>query len=317
MTKHKWMLWGMLFAICTPFALIASDETREAPLRFEENKHCFQCHSQKFYTYENEVTGKTDRKAMNPNFVYSPEAFYEGVHRNFACTDCHSPDYETFPHQAELRFEEMYQCLDCHGGDPTYAKYNFEVVEEEFHKSVHSTRHSEDFNCWMCHNPHSYKRMTAGDHSISEIVKYHNQTCMGCHADSYNFQRISDDVKPSLQNIHSFLPNFELHFSSVRCIECHTSKLDTLWVKHNILPKEEAVRNCVECHSTNTLLMGSLYKYQNLASRKERGFLNSVILNEAYVIGANTNKFMNLGSYIIFGLTLLGIIIHTIFRLKK
>ena len=63
--------------------------------------------------------------------------------------------------------------------------------------------------------------------------------------------------------------------------------------------------------------MASLYKYQNIEGRKERGFLNAVILNEAYVIGANRNEYLNLISIILFGLTLAGIIIHTIFRLMK
>ncbi len=317
MIRYFLIYFLLAMAINAPCSVVADSAEVELPSGFEDNKRCFQCHGQKFYSFENENSGRTERKAMNPNFVYNSQDFYKGVHRNFACTDCHSPDYTTFPHPSELRLEAMYTCLDCHGGDPTYAKFRFEVLDEEFHKSVHSTRHSEDFNCWMCHDPHSYKRMTSGEFKISEIVSYHNATCMECHANSYNFQRISDDIKPELKEIHDFLPNFELHFSAVRCIECHTSKLDTMWVNHNILPKEQAVRNCVECHSTNTILMASLYKYQNLEARKERGFLNSVILNEAYVIGANRNEYLNIISFIIFGLTFVGILVHIILRLMK
>jgi hypothetical protein len=296
---------------------VASENAEKFPAKFEENKHCFQCHSQQFYTFDNPVTEKKERKAMNPNFVYNPQEFYKGVHKNFACTDCHAPEYETFPHNAELRLEPKYACIDCHGGDPEYEKYHFEAVEEDFNKSVHATRHSEDFTCWMCHDPHSYRPMTHGDYSITEIVTYHNNTCKRCHNNSYNFQRISDSIKPALESIHEFLPNFELHFASVRCIECHTSESDTLWVHHNIQPKEEARRNCVECHSSNTVLLGSLYKYQNLEVRKSRGFVNSAILNEAYLIGANRNEYVNLLSFIIFGLTLAGITIHIILRILK
>ncbi|MDA3942046.1 MAG: cytochrome c3 family protein [Bacteroidetes bacterium] len=290
----------------------------DEPASLETNKLCFSCHANSIYQYENEFTGKIDRKAMNPNFIYNPDDFYRGVHRHFACTDCHSPDYESFPHASELRLEEMYQCIDCHGGDPTYAQFNFEAIEEEFHKSVHSTRHDESFNCWMCHNPHSYRTMTHGDNKIAEIVEYHNQTCISCHENnSVKFQRISDTIKPALEIIHEFLPNFELHFSAVRCIECHTGTKDTMWVAHNILPKENAVKKCVECHSNSTMLISKLYKYQNIEARKNRGTFNAVLLNEAYVIGANRNIYLNIISAILFGLTLIGVAVHVFFRIKK
>ncbi|MDP3445049.1 MAG: hypothetical protein Q8T08_19485, partial [Ignavibacteria bacterium] len=175
----------------------------------------------------------------------------------------------------------------------------------------------ESFNCWMCHNPHSYKTMTHGDSKISEIVSYHNKTCMNCHDNNDKFQRISDSIKPPLETIHQFLPNFELHFSAVRCIECHTDRNDTAWVAHNILPKDMAVKKCVECHSNSTMLTSKLYKYQNIAARQDRGTFNAVLLNEAYVIGANRNIYLNIVSAILFGMTLLGVAIHAFFRIKK
>lgn len=287
------------------------------PAAFESNQHCFSCHAERIYSYENDFTGRIERKAMNPNFIYNPDDFYKSVHRHFSCTDCHSPDYEVFPHQAELRLEEMYTCLDCHGGDPTYEQYQFEIIEEEFHKSVHSSRHDETFDCWMCHDPHSYRAMTRSNNKVSEIVQYHNSACASCHDNQDRFRLISDSIKMPLEQIHSFLPNYKLHFSAVRCIECHTSQKDTLWVAHNVLPKDMAVKNCVECHSANTMLMSSLYKYQNIEARRNLGTLNAVFLNESYVIGANRNVYLNIISIVIFGLTLLGIMIHIIFRIKK
>lgn len=317
MFNKKFLSLLLLMALSGFSWLNAAKSEEKIPAKFEENKFCFRCHSQQFYTFDNTVTEKSERKAMNPNFVYNPQEFYKGVHRNFACTDCHSSDYETFPHDAALRLEQKYVCMDCHGGDPEYESYHFEAIEVEFNQSVHATRHSEDFTCWMCHDPHSYRPMTHSDYSITDIVTYHNNTCKRCHNNSYNFQRISDSIKPALETIHNWLPNFELHFSAVRCIECHTSDKDTLWVHHQILPKKEARRNCVECHSSNTILLGSLYKYQNIVARKERGFVNSVILNEAYIIGANRNEYVNILSFIIFGLTLGGILIHIILRILK
>ncbi len=291
------------------------DMTSE-PEKAADNQQCFDCHGKKVYEYFNETSGFTERKVMNPNFVFNPEVFYQGVHRHFACTDCHSPEYESFPHKSELIFEPMYTCIDCHGGDEQFAAYHFETIEEEFEKSVHTSRHSERFNCWMCHNPHSYKAMTRSDYRISEIVGAHNQVCTNCHDNVVNFQRISDSTKKPLSEIHGFLPNYKLHFSAVRCIECHTSTQDTMWVSHQILEKDQAVKKCAECHSANTMLLASLYKYQNIEARKT-GTLNAVFLNEAYVIGANRNIYLNIISVALFGLTILGIIIHVIFRLKK
>ncbi|MDP2235969.1 MAG: cytochrome c3 family protein [Bacteroidales bacterium] len=289
----------------------------DEPANLEGNKLCFDCHANKIYSYENEMTGRIDRKAMNPNFIYNPDDFYKGVHRHFSCTDCHSPDYEIFPHQAELRLEEMYSCMDCHGGDPTYAQYQFDLINDEFHKSVHSSRHDESFNCWMCHDPHSYRSMTRSNFKVSEIVTYHNNVCASCHDNPDHFQRISDSLKRPLDQIHAFLPNYKLHFSAVRCIECHTSVQDTMWVAHNILSKDLAVKKCVECHSANTMLMSSLYKYQNIEARRNRGTLNAVFLNESYVIGANRNVYLNILSLVLFGMTIIGILIHIFFRIKS
>lgn len=287
------------------------------PANLEANKTCFDCHGNDIYTYKNPVSGAIERKLMNPSFVFNKDDFYTGIHRHFRCTDCHASEYETFPHAAELRFEPKYTCLDCHGNDPTYAKYNFEGIDAAFQKSIHSTKHNENFNCWMCHNPHSYRPVTRGDFKVSQIVSYHNNICASCHDNPQKYQLISDSVKMPLEQIHAFLPNYKLHFSAVRCIECHTSSEDTMWVAHNILDKSLAMKKCAECHSSNTMLMASLYKYQVKQQRRDRGTLNAILLNEAYVVGANRNVYINIISIVLFGLTLIGIAIHTFFRIKK
>ena len=85
----------------------------------------------------------------------------------------------------------------------------------------------------------------------------------------------------------------------------------------DILPKEQAVRNCNECHSTSSSLRDKLYKHQSKADRAEFNFYSPFILNDAYIIGANRNYYVNLISLIIFGLTLSGILLHTLFRIIK
>jgi hypothetical protein len=54
--------------------------------------------------------------------------------------------------------------------------------------------------------------------------------------------------------------------------------------------------------------MTSLYKYQARESRIEAGFLNSIILNDAFIIGANRNIILNRISLIVF-ISVIGLLI--------
>jgi hypothetical protein len=65
------------------------------------------------------------------------------------------------------------------------------------------------------------------------------------------------------------------------------------------------------------MLISKLYKYQNIKARKNRGTFNAVLLNEAYVIGANRNIYLNIISVILFGVSLIGVAVHVYFRIKK
>jgi hypothetical protein len=87
-------------------------------------------------------------------------------------------------------------------------------------------------------------------------------------------------------------------------------------VSHNIRPKAEAVKRCNECHSQNSLLMASLYKFKSKEQRQD-GFFNGIILNESYVIGANRNEYLNILSLAIFALVLAIIALHIFLRLRK
>jgi hypothetical protein len=82
------------------------------------------------------------------------------------------------------------------------------------------------------------------------------------------------------------------------------------------MPKEKAVKRCVECHSQNSLLMVSLYKYQAKENRTQAGFLNAIILNNAFVIGANRNVVLNKVSSIVFFATLGLLLLHLVLRMN-
>ncbi|MFY9153305.1 MAG: cytochrome c3 family protein [Prolixibacteraceae bacterium] len=254
---------------------------------------------------------------MNPYYILDTIAMTAGVHKQFDCTDCHSFEYSTYPHQANLKLEPLSSCLDCHGGDESFASYQFERIEEEFRKSVHFQISGESFNCSKCHSQHTYTATARNSSNVMEIVDYSNKMCLSCHNDMKKYKMISGHENPKLVQVHDWLPNQELHFQHVRCIECHTEVVDSLMVSHNILSKDKALKKCVECHSANSRLKASLYKYQNLQNRSENGDVNTVLANESYIIGSHQSPFLKLLSVIFFLLTLTGIIIHSVFRILK
>ncbi len=189
--------------------------------------------------------------------------------------------------------EQKFNCIDCHGGDEKFAKYHFEEIEAEYKKSVHYKLEQEGFSCWKCHNPHTYKISVRNNENLKETIAYDNAICLNCHSDYSRFQLLTDRAEINIIKKHDWLPNQTAHFANVRCIECHTKINNDIPVSHLIMPKSEAVKRCNECHSQNSILMASLYKFESKAQRRD-GFFNGIILNESYVIGANRNEYLNL-----------------------
>jgi hypothetical protein len=131
------------------------------------------------------------------------------------------------------------------------------------------------------------------------------------------FDILYGDPKSTLIAKHEWLPNPVKHFKSVRCIECHAEIREDVLVAHNIRPKEEAIRTCAACHSADSRLKYSLYKYQLAQERTEKGILTSIISNRTFAIGTNPSPLLNLISQLILACALLGIAIHTIIRIIK
>jgi hypothetical protein len=283
---------------------------------YEDNERCFKCHGQSRYEYTNENLGRQVRAMMFSEIIIDRDKFYSSNHKGFGCTDCHSQEYTKFPHAGELRMEQMYNCMDCHGGDDKFARFNFGTIESEYKQSVHFKLEKDGFSCWECHNPHDYKLNIRNSPDIKEAILYDNNICLKCHSNYNQFQLLSEREEINILQKHEWLPDQETHFKNVRCIECHTEINDTILVSHRINPVEKAVKKCNECHSQNSLLMSSLYKFESKEQRKD-GFFNGIIMNESYVIGANRNRYLNNLSIIIF-IILSGVIaVHTIFRAKK
>ncbi len=306
-----------LITLISIFLFCTSSYSKAQSYQDASHHTCLKCHSNQSYTFHNDVTGKEVKRLMSPYYILDTVAISVGVHKSFDCTDCHSAEYGTYPHQANLKLEPLSSCLDCHGGDESFAKYKFEQIQEEVEKSIHYKAFGESFSCSKCHSQHTYQATSRNSENVLEIVGYDNQMCLNCHNDMKKIKMVAGHDLPAVVEIHNWLPNQELHFKHVRCIECHTEVVDSLMVSHNILGKDQAVKKCVECHSANSRLKASLYKYENLQKRSENGGINTVLSNESYVIGTHQSPFLKLLSILIFFATLAGIIIHSIFRILK
>lgn len=281
----------------------------------EDNEKCLVCHGESYYALTDTVLGVTEKRLMCEDYQIDRDKYYHSNHWSFACTDCHSYDMEIFPHPTSARLEESYNCIDCHGYDEQYAQYHFEEIQEEYDESVHAK--IEGFACWKCHDPHSYEINIRNSTNLEETILYDNNICLECHANYDNFQLLSEREEIIIVESHSWLPNESAHFTSIRCIECHTEINDSILVAHKLLPKTEAVKRCTECHTSDSRLLATLYKFQSKEFRADVGFVNGVIFNQSYVIGANRNIILNILSFIIFGGVIFIVVVHTFFRIIR
>jgi len=281
----------------------------------EDNEKCLVCHGEPYFELTDTIQGITQNRLMCEDYHIDRDEYYHSNHWSFACTDCHSYDLEIFPHPTSARLEEPYHCNDCHGYDEQYAQYQFEEIQEEYLESTHAE--IDGFSCWKCHDPHSYEINIRNSTKLEETILYDNNICLECHANCDNFQLLTNREEIVIVESHNWLPNESAHFTSVRCIECHTEINDSILVAHKLLPKDKAVKRCTECHTSDSRLLATLYKFQSREFRANVGFVNGVIFNQSYVIGANRNIILNIFSFIIFGGVILIIVVHTFFRIIR
>ncbi len=312
--KMNRLLTLTILVLVTVTTTKAQDERQEIINDIKPmNKACFDCHNQKYYTYTNEQTGREVKREMWDKYRVDDSLYYQANHFSFACIDCHAAGFEDYPHPPDAREEQIYTCTDCHGFSETDEKYQFAKIEDAYYESVHYEKQGDDFSCWDCHDAHTYVVKARRTNDIKEIISYNNAQCLDCHGNVDKFKLLTGEELNILDK-HEWLPNQKAHFNSVRCIECHTKVDDELMIAHQVMPKDSAVRNCVDCHSQNSLLLSTLYKHKVKENRKQNGFYNGVILNDSYVIGASRNELLNKISIAIFLLTIGGIFVHAVLR---
>lgn len=314
----------LLFGLSEAHAL--KFPTSEAPQAFDKS-FCLRCHSMQTLGFRDSVTGGLI------NLFVPEEGFKDSNHQDLNCNDCHTAGFEEYPHPSEATQQSLY-CVDCHEDNPGLIPEYFSEIEKEFKKSVHYQRMPEDFSCFSCHDAHFFKvsrkpsdpsrmpnrEMCLSCHAetdfeidgiqrdISDMVAYDNHICLDCHADPSRFADLTSRQIPDLQASHAWLPNVQMHWEKVRCIDCHLSPTDTHM--HQILTSDKAVDHCEDCHSANSILLTKLYRYKTHENRQKFGFMNSVALNEAYVIGMTRNVILDQLSYLILGGMLLGLTAH-------
>jgi hypothetical protein len=175
-----------------------------------------------------------DEKGVLHDLFVDADLFKQSVHYTkgelTTCLDCHSQKMSKYPHP-----EETISCFDCHDDDA-----EFGAIETGVAGSVHSKFLAE--NCVACHSAHYMK--PAAEKTLVEK----NFGCIQCHD-------ISQSTGVTLVQRHSWHVQAALHLSRIACVACHTRPDGKgAAFKHKILPASQAVKECMECHTTESRL---------------------------------------------------------------
>lgn len=299
-------LCGVLLLASTPFVRAAepppTPEMREK-IRLA-NDQCLGCHSEAGLK-KPPKTGLDLAKLKD--LLVAPTAYEVSDHGEMACTKCHKKGYVDHPH-ADDATESLADCQECH------AKKSMRI-ERQFDKSVHAENLADKLTCARCHDAHVMK-VAAKLGDPRKIVAQDNKVCVDCHDSDAEYAKLAPEKKkrPRLDAAHDWLPNLQLHWQAVRCVECHTPP-DEKFLSHEILDKKKAEKKCVSCHSTNTALKDRLYRHVAAEEQNQYGFLNSVVLRNSYVIGATRHPTLDLVLIGLVAAVLLGVVLHGLIRL--
>ncbi len=294
-----------IVALLILFITILNPSSMFAQELSDESKNCIRCHGA-----EAENEAQNTRKIQGDELTIDTVKYLRSNHANLDCSGCHIDGYDSYPHIQDTPVQN-FSCLDCHFSDPDIDPYKFAVKEQEFKKSAHFQLHGDKFSCNSCHNVHEFKAIKHGT-DISTRIESNNSTCFSCHLEPEKFASIANREYVDVYYSHEWLPNLDLHWSFIRCIDCHTSPSDRS--AHNILFAYESQRECIGCHSANSILIDKLYRYRADDERQKYGFMNSIALNNAYIIGMTRNIYLDSISVILFAVVLTGIAIHGIAR---
>ena len=185
--------------------------------KIDENTQCLRCHSMATLSYKDISSGIINDLSVDP------QEFYSSNHKELRCTQCHSVEFEKFPHPKNLKKENLY-CLDCHKEDSKLIKFNFPAIEKDFDESVHHQKLGDKFTCFACHDPHSFQIHARVNEDIKNTVLYDNQICLQCHSPGKEINTYENTILRGISSAHSWLPHQNLHWKTVRCLENWASR---------------------------------------------------------------------------------------------
>lgn len=222
------------------------------------------------------------------------QKFKASVHAGLECTSCHDEAvFQSDPHKLLPKEKRQKQdCTGCHTDNS--GKFPMARIDHEVKASMHARKVDENFSCNNCHNAHEFRPVSQMG-TVADAVRIGNSSCLNCH-----------EMK-KLAPQHTWIPMWEMHTRAARCVDCHTAAREESI--HLVMSKASAQRDCVNCHSQNSLLLNKLYRHMAKEERSS-GFVNAVILNNTYMIGATKHEGLDNASRILFGIVLAGILTH-------
>lgn len=284
------------------FGMDDSDQGNSAQKVQEEKAECLSCHTAQ--GLKNPPRPGMDLAKLG-GLLINTDKLDKSVHVDLSCKECHGQAVAAYPHEADAR-TQVKACPECH-------KSAAREVVPEFDQSVHVKDHLANFTCSSCHDPHVWQKASKIT-SPRLLVQQDNTMCRSCHESDAKFALYTTKKRRELSEIHSWQPNPEIHWTAVRCVDCHTVAKEGT-VSHEILGKDKAERRCVECHSANSSLNARLYRHQvEEAQINSVGFINAYILNSAYVLGVTRNQWLDWASLAILVLVVAGLGGHGLLR---
>jgi predicted CXXCH cytochrome family protein len=280
------------------------DANKDLDQKIKQTKEgCFSCHTKDGLAKRTSPSPDADRLS---HLQIDPVKFDQSVHADVFCADCHGEGVNTVPHQGNFR-GPVTSCPECH-------KRQRATLVPEFQQSVHVKLRPNVFTCYSCHDPHNVRKAA----SLGEkrnVAHRDNSMCLGCHSSDAQYAKVALKKRPDLLRAHSWQPNPELHWSAVRCIDCHTPEKPNGGISHDVLPKGQAERHCVDCHSTDSSLLTRLYRHEVEGQRiNAAGFINAYILTQAYVVGVTRNAYLDWASLILLVAMVAGLACHGMLR---
>jgi hypothetical protein len=277
---------------------IAAEAPAADGLRSGDSAACLRCHQMSTMARRDPETGKVVDLSIHPGL------YAQSAHRELACGDCHNRGYQRYPHRTSLADEGL-SCVGCHREQ---AKANHKIsamdaIDSEYQHSIHASLESDDFSCFSCHNAHDFRPESKAAPPAQRVAA-NNALCLDCHPDQ-RAARPGDSPAG-----HDWLPRASLHWQAVRCVDCHTPVNGPERVSHRVLSAADSERNCVQCHTRNSKLLGQLYTWRSEQALDEYGFFKQALYNDAYIVGMSRNDTLDRLSLGVLALVLLGIVAH-------